>query len=132
MESIWPHMHTVGKTVSVTAELPDGKTKDLLRISDWDFNWQDTYLYRKPFTLPKGTKIVAEFTWDNSSANPRNPNSPPKRIKLGEGSLDEMSGLIIGGQVKTWPDAISHWGAVVGHYLEVKVKGGLYVPPKVK
>ncbi|MCU0702490.1 MAG: cytochrome c [Fimbriiglobus sp.] len=126
VESIWPHMHCVGKTVNVTAELPDGKTKDLLRISDWDFNWQDTYVYAKPLSLPKGTKIVAEFTWDNSADNPRNPNSPPKRIKLGEGSLDEMSGLIIGGQVKTWQDSLAHWGAVIGHYAEVKTKGWVY------
>jgi hypothetical protein len=126
VESIWPHMHCVGKTVTVTAELPDGKTKDLLKISDWDFNWQDTYVYQKPFTLPKGTKIIAEFTWDNSKDNPRNPNSPPKRIKLGEGSLDEMSGLIIGGQVKTWQDALAHWGGVIGHYAEVKAKGWVY------
>ncbi len=126
VEGIWPHMHCVGKTVDVTAELPDGKTKRLLKISDWDFNWQDTYLYAKPFELPKGTKIVAEFTWDNSKDNPRNPHSPPKRIKLGEGSLDEMSGLIITGELKTWQDSLPHWGAVIGHYLEIKTKGWVY------
>ena len=74
----------------------------------------------------QGTKIIAEFTWDNSKDNPRNPNSPPKRVKLGEGSLDEMSGLIIGGEVKTAADSLSHWGAVIGHYLEVKTKGWVY------
>lgn len=126
VESIWSHMHTIGKTVRVTAELPGGKTKELLKISDWDFNWQDSYLYAKPFELPKGTKVVAEFTWDNSKDNPRNPNSPPKRIKLGEGSLDEMSGLVIVGEVKTPAESLSHWGAVIGHYLEVKTKGWVY------
>jgi hypothetical protein len=126
VESIWPHMHTIGKTVHVTADLPDGKTKELLKISDWDFNWQDTYVYARPFELPKGTKVVAEFTWDNSRDNPRNPNSPPKRVKLGEGSLDEMSGLIISGELKTWQDSLAHWGGVIGHYAEVKAKGWVY------
>lgn len=126
IEGIWPHMHTIGKSVSVTAELPDGKKKSLLKISDWDFNWQDTYMYTRPFELSKGTKVVAEFTWDNSKDNPRNPHSPPKRVKLGEGSLDEMSGLIITGELKTWQDSMPHWGAVIGHYLEVKAKGWVY------
>jgi hypothetical protein len=126
VESIWPHMHCIGKTVSVTAELPDGKTKKLLTIADWDFNWQDTYQYAKPFDLPKGTKVVAEFTWDNSKDNPRNPHSPPKQVRLGEGSLDEMSGLIITGELKTWQDSLAHWGGVIGHYAEVKAKGWVY------
>jgi hypothetical protein len=126
VEGIWPHMHCVGKTVDVTAELPDGKSRTLLKISDWDFNWQDTYVYAKPFDLPKGTKVVAEFTWDNSKDNPRNPHSPPKRVKLGEGSLDEMSGLIITGELKTWQDSLAHWGGVIGHYAEIKTKGWVY------
>ncbi len=26
----------------------------LLWINDWDFNWQDSYVYKEPFTLPEG------------------------------------------------------------------------------
>ena len=33
------------------------------------------------------------FDYDNSSANPRNPSSPPRRVRSGEGSLDEMGNV---------------------------------------
>lgn len=121
--NIWSHLHTIGKTVRVTAELPNGERRKLLSIQDWDFNWQDTYLYQKPFWLPKGTIVRAEWSWDNSAKNPRNPFSPPKRMRFGEGTNDEMSGVIIGGTVKNDLEALSHWAAVIGHYLEIKARG---------
>ncbi|MFQ3591639.1 MAG: hypothetical protein SNJ82_00410 [Gemmataceae bacterium] len=126
VRNIWAHMHTIGKTVRVTATLPNGTKRQLLHIPDWDFNWQDTYLYREPFVLPKGTIVDAEWTWDNSADNPRNPFSPPRRIRLGEDSTDEMSGLIIGGIANHWVDELAHWGAVIGHYFEVTKKGQKY------
>jgi mono/diheme cytochrome c family protein len=126
IRDIWAHMHMIGKSVRVTATLPDGSTRSLLRISDWDFNWQDGYLYQTPFKLPKGTVIDAEWTWDNSAANPRNPFQPPQRIAHGEGSTDEMSGLIIGGVANHWLDEIGHWAAAIGHYFEVAGKGAAF------
>jgi thiol-disulfide isomerase/thioredoxin len=86
-----PHLHLLGKSMKAWAETPDGKTVPLVHISDWDFNWQDEYLYHRPFTLPKGTVVKMESVHDNSSSNPTNPNSPPKRITWGEGTADEMS-----------------------------------------
>lgn len=123
VRDVWGHMHMIGKRVEVWAKLPDGTRKDLLLISDWDFNWQDTYTYAKPLVLPKGTLVTAEFTWDNTADNPRNPNRPPKRVTLGEGSKDEMSGLILGGVTVNWWDELGMWGAVIGHYLEIPAKG---------
>ena len=38
--SVTPHMHLIGETIVVTAELPDKRTIPLVRIDDWDFNWQ--------------------------------------------------------------------------------------------
>ena len=67
VRDIWAHMHTISKDVRVWAERPDGKNKELVPLRDRD----------------------------NTAANPRNPHSPPQRIRLGEGSTDEMSGLII-------------------------------------
>lgn len=126
VRDVWAHMHCIGKTVTVTATLPDGKKRQLLRISDWDFNWQDVYLYKQRFSLPRGTIVRADWTWDNSAENPRNPFSPPRRIRQGEGSTDEMSGLIVGGVANSWVAEIIHWAAVVGHYLEVASKGQKY------
>ncbi|MCX7665541.1 MAG: hypothetical protein N2112_08350 [Gemmataceae bacterium] len=122
VRDIWGHMHMIGKEVKVWAELPDGKTKHLLHIPDWDFNWQDTYQYKKHFVLPKGTVVKAEFLWDNTADNPRNPFNPPRLIQWGEGSTDEMSGLIIGGvTVNPW-DEIGMWASVIGHYFEIEGK----------
>jgi len=122
VRDIWAHMHMIGKEVRAWAELPDGRRRELLHIPDWDFNWQDTYTYKNPFVLPKGTVVRAEFTWDNTADNPRNPNNPPQLITWGEGSTDEMSGLIIGGvTVKPW-DELGMWTSVIGHYFEIEGK----------
>jgi mono/diheme cytochrome c family protein len=84
------HAHYLAKQMKAEATLPDGSTRPLIWIRDWDFNWQDGYSYRKPFILPKGTRIDVTLTYDNSSDNPRNPISPPRRAIFGEQSLDEM------------------------------------------
>ena len=86
-----PHMHLLGKEMKAWAETPDGKTVPLISVKNWDFNWQDFYLYREPIRLPKGTKLKMESVHDNSSDNPANPNRPSKKITWGEGTADEMS-----------------------------------------
>ncbi len=120
VRDVWGHMHMIGRDMHVWAELPDGKTKELIHIPDWDFNWQDTYRYQKPFVLPKGTVVKAEWTWENTAANPRNPFSPPKLITWGEGSTDEMSGLLIGGVTVAPKDEGSMWLSVILHYFEIE------------
>lgn len=87
---ITPHMHLLGKEMKVTATLPDGTTKDMVWVRDWDYRWQDTYLYKEPFALPKGTKLDLVAYYDNTSANPLNPNNPPRRVTFGEQTTDEM------------------------------------------
>ncbi|MBS1831324.1 MAG: hypothetical protein JST65_01345, partial [Acidobacteria bacterium] len=77
------------------ATLPNGKKQTLIRIDDWDFNWQEQYYYRRPIRLPAGTKVEMEFVYDNSAANPRNPSNPPKRVEWGPDATDEMAGLHI-------------------------------------
>ena len=88
---IRPHAHYLGKKVEVSATIPGGKQETLLRIDDWDFNWQDDYRYKKPMLLPKGTQLQLHWSFDNSSKNVRNPNSPPQRVTWGAKSSDEMA-----------------------------------------
>jgi hypothetical protein len=90
IHTISPHMHQVGREMKVTATLPDGKTQPLVWIKDWDWNWQGRYTFKEPVSLPKGTKIDLEAYYDNSSDNPGNPNNPPKLVKFGEQTSDEM------------------------------------------
>ena len=87
------HAHYLGKQMKLTAQLPDGQIRTLLLISDWDFAWQDQYQFKEFVSLPKGTRLNVTISYDNSSENPRNPTSPPKRVHWGEGSTDEMGSM---------------------------------------
>ncbi len=91
--AVYPHAHYLGRLLEGFATLPDGTRRWLIRIPDWDLNWQAVYRYREPLFLPKGTVISMRFHYDNSAANPRNPNSPPKRVVGGNRSTDEMAHL---------------------------------------
>lgn len=92
---IAPHMHYLGKTVDVTATLPNRKKLPLISIKNWDLNWQNIYVYTNPITLPAGSRIAARFTFDNSATNPANPNMPPKPVKWGWQTDDEMCELYL-------------------------------------
>ena len=88
-----PHTHYLGKELQGYALLPDGSKKWLLLIRNWDFNWQGDYRYREPVFLPKGTTLVMHFTYDNSADNIHNPSQPPKRVRFGLQTTDEMGEL---------------------------------------
>lgn len=90
------HAHYLAKTVDVTATLPNKQVKTLLKVSDWDFAWQEQYTYADFVPLPKGTKLHVRMTYDNSSDNPRNPNAKsPKRVRWGRESTDEMGSVTL-------------------------------------
>jgi tetratricopeptide (TPR) repeat protein len=93
--AIQPHAHNLGRTIRASATLPDGSTRPLIEIDDWDFRWQDVYRYTKPIALPRGTTISMRFTYDNSAANPRNPHQPPARVVWGQNTSNEMGDLWI-------------------------------------
>jgi hypothetical protein len=89
------HAHYIAKNFKVTATPPDGKAKTLLHIPDWDFTWQEQYHFQDFVELPKGTKLHAKISYDNSAENPRNPTNPPKRVKWGKESTDEMGSITL-------------------------------------
>jgi hypothetical protein len=95
--SVGAHAHYIAKQLKMTATLPNGEVKTLLSIKDWDFSWQDRYIFEQSVPLPKGTRLDAEVHWDNSAANPRNPSSPPIEVKWGEQSKDEMGSVTLVG-----------------------------------
>jgi Tfp pilus assembly protein PilF len=92
---VQPHAHFLAREVRGFATLPDGSTRPLIYIKNWDFHWQDVYRFMKPIALPKGSTVVMRYTYDNSEANPRNPNRPPKRVTFGQTSSSEMGSLWI-------------------------------------
>ena len=94
--SITPHMHLLGRKMKVEAVLPNGSTTCLIDIQDWDFNWQGTYVFKDPVPLGGNTKVELTAFYDNSLANPKNPNNPPKEVRWGEETTDEMCLAFIG------------------------------------
>lgn len=91
--AIYPHAHYLGKDIRASATLPDGTTKTLIHIPNWNLNWQAVYRYAEPVRLPKGTKVSLRYVYDNSEENPLNPNHPPARVRGGNRSSDEMCHL---------------------------------------
>jgi len=92
--SVLPHMHFLGKSFKAVALTPEGVDIPLIKIDDWDFNWQSTYLYEEPLLIPKGSTILIVAEYDNTTENAANPNDPPKDVGLGWNSTDEMMNLI--------------------------------------
>ena len=91
--AVYPHAHYLGKLLEGYATLPDGTRKWLIRIPNWDLNWQSVYYCREPVSLPKGAVIWMRWHYDNSSANVRNPHHPPRRVVGGNQATDEMGHL---------------------------------------
>ncbi len=83
------HMHMRGKAFTFRAVYPSGATETLLEIPRYDFNWQPYYYLETPKYLPRGTRIEAIGTFDNSANNPANPN-PSAIVLWGPQSWDEM------------------------------------------
>ncbi len=86
----FPHMHLIGKSIRSYGILPSGDTDKYVSVPDWDFHWQGFYMFRKLKKVPLGTRVRAEATYDNTSANPENPNTPPQDVFAGEATTDEM------------------------------------------
>ncbi|MBL8207953.1 MAG: hypothetical protein JNM09_27210 [Blastocatellia bacterium] len=92
-----PHMHLLGKNIKVEMTVPGKTTPDcLVNIDQWDFRWQGTYTYQTPITLPVGGRLNLTTYFDNSTSNPNNPNTPPKIVRWGEETTDEMALAFIG------------------------------------
>jgi len=91
--AVQPHAHYRAREIRGTATLPDGSTRLVMHIRDWDFRWQHVYREQTPIPLPKGTRLSMEYTYDNSAANVRNPELPPARVFWGQRSRDEMGDL---------------------------------------
>ena len=91
--AVAPHAHYLGKEMVGQVVLPDGTTETILSIKEWDPNWQREYRFRVPIDVPAGTRLVQQFTYDNSEHNIRNPHTPPQRVQYGLNATDEMGSL---------------------------------------
>lgn len=88
--NIVPHMHLLGKSWEIYAVPPSGDTIPILKINDWDFNWQGFFSFPSLVKIPAGSTVHFWGVYDNTSDNPSNPNDPPQFVSWGEGTEDEM------------------------------------------
>ncbi|HCS53014.1 MAG TPA: hypothetical protein DIW81_15710 [Planctomycetaceae bacterium] len=87
--AITPHMHYRGKSFQVTAKVNDSEEL-LLDVPAYDFNWQHVYELASPRPLASIEKLSFVSTFDNSEANPFNPN-PEDYVTWGDQSSEEMA-----------------------------------------
>jgi tetratricopeptide (TPR) repeat protein/mono/diheme cytochrome c family protein len=106
IHAVQPHAHYRARSVRAWATRPDSARVSLIDIERWDFNWQDQYRVAAPFWLPAGTTVEMEYVFDNSDANPRNPQHPPQPVPWGWRSSDEMADVWI--QVMTRSEEDRH------------------------
>jgi mono/diheme cytochrome c family protein len=88
--SMGPHAHYRGKAVKIELERPDRSFREtLLWVPDYDFNWQFQYELKEPYFIPAGSRMHITWWYDNSTANPFNPD-PTAEVTYGPATTDEM------------------------------------------
>ena len=88
--SVMPHQHLLGKTWESYIVDPQGDTTKLIRINDWHFNYQYSYAFENLIKVTVGSTLYVTASYDNTTANPLNPNNPPQWTYWGDNTSDEM------------------------------------------
>jgi hypothetical protein len=89
LASIHPHVHTSGKDFEYRVVFPNGDTRTILRVPQYNWHWQLWYNLAEPIDLPPGSRIECMEHFDNSVNNPENPD-PTKTVIWDQQSWDEM------------------------------------------
>jgi mono/diheme cytochrome c family protein len=84
-----PHMHLRAQLGTASLIRPDGARSVLLHIPRWDDSWQNYYVLSKPERVPQGSILEYLASYDNSPANPLNPD-PTRPVPWGQQVWDEM------------------------------------------
>ncbi len=87
----FPHMHLIGRSITsyATTNTPNDTIR-FIKIPEWDFHWQDNFIFRNAIKVPNGATLRATAFYDNTTNNPDNPSSPPQNVSAGESTTDEM------------------------------------------
>jgi len=87
------HMHYLGTSGSLAVGREGGSEDCMLRIDDWDFDWQGGYVLAEPMRVSPGDSLRISCTWDNSAENQPVVDGAviePQDVQWGEGTTDEM------------------------------------------
>ncbi len=94
--SVYPHMHLLGTEIRVDVTDAKQNTNPMIYIDKWDFNYQGPYTLAEPLVVKSGSTVKVTCKYDNSDANPRNPNNPIVPVGWGERTTDEMCLAFLG------------------------------------
>lgn len=97
-----PHMHLRARLGTASLITPDGQRKVLLHIPDWDDGWQNYYVLARPQRVSRGAIVEYLANYDNSPANPLNPD-PTTPVPWGQQVWDEMHSVYM-----TWTAINEH------------------------
>jgi hypothetical protein len=89
LESYSPHAHSRGRSMSLAVTHPDGSTEALINVANFNYNWQLGYRPSRVISLPAGSVLTAETTYDNSINNPFNA-APGQNVGAGYSDSKEM------------------------------------------
>lgn len=84
-----PHCHSRCYSTKLRIRYPDGTEKVLLNQPRYDFGWQREYHFKGLLDVPAGSIMIADYVFDNSSANKANPDYT-KTVTFGEQTSEEM------------------------------------------
>jgi hypothetical protein len=94
--TVAPHMHNLGRQITVEVVDLNGTVRPVIYIDNWDFNWQGFYTPVTPVSVPVGSTVRVTSVFDNSFNNPKNPNDPIVAVGWGERTVDEMCIAFVG------------------------------------
>lgn len=86
LRGVFPHMHTLGRTMTITHTDSSGEERCILQVDRWDFHWQRFFFYETFVGVELGDRIEATCTYDT-----RERDAP---TYFGEGTSDEMCVLV--------------------------------------
>jgi mono/diheme cytochrome c family protein len=89
IHALRPHMHLRAQLGTASLIAPDGQRNVLLHVPRWDDAWQYYYVLAKPMAVKKGAILEYLASYDNSPANPLNPD-PKVPVTWGQQVWDEM------------------------------------------
>jgi hypothetical protein len=84
-----PHMHLRGVAFRYELHYLDGRRETILDVPRYQFNWQEEYIPQEPIEVPAGAWLRATGWFNNSNANPANPD-PTQTVRFGEQTYEEM------------------------------------------
>ena len=93
IDSFQPHGHLRLRSASFEIFYPEtGRTEIISMISNWSATWHQSHIYGDDSAplLPTGAVLVIKQWYDNTAANPNNPD-PDQWVEGGARTADEMS-----------------------------------------